>query len=510
MTSHASVLVVGGLVAVVVLSLILYWTSDRADPLGSGGSVVLYCAAGIKPPVEATARRYEAEYGAPVHIQYGGSGTLLSNIIVARRGDLYLAADDSYLEIAREKGLVREVIPLATMRPVIAVREGNPKQIRSIADLISTEGLRISLATPEAAAVGKAVRDALTPGGQWEALKQRVKVFKPTVNDVANDLDIGAADAVIVWDATARQYPEFEMIRVPELDGSVRTISIGILASSQRPAAALHFARYLGAPERGLEEFERFHYDPVDGDTWAHVPEIVLFSGGVNRLAVESTIREFAEREGVEVTRSYNGCGILVGEMKAGKLPDAYFACDTSFMTSVGEIFLDTEDVSETDMVILVPGGNPKNIRSLADLGREGLKIGVANPEQSALGALTQTLLAELGLRDAVNKNVRTQVPTADLLVNKIRTGSLDAVVVYEANTAMVRDTMEIIRIEHPAAKAVQPIAVSKGSRHKHLTARLVEALKSAESKQRFESAGFRWRVGGGSASGADTPRATN
>ena len=93
-------------------------------------------------------------------------------------------------------------------------------------------------------------------------------------------------------------------------------------------------------------------------------------------------------------------------------------------------------------------------------------------------------------------KNVRSQTPTADLLVNQIRTGSLDVVIVYEANTANVRDELEILQIEHPKAEAIQPFAIRKEGVHRHLTARLLAAILSEESKGQFESTGFNWLVG--------------
>ncbi len=218
-----------------------------------------------------------------------------------------------------------------------------------------------------------------------------------------------------------------------------------------------------------------------------------FFSGGVNRIAIQDTIERFEEREGCKVNTIYNGCGILVGQMKTGEIPDAYFACDVSFMTEVGDMFMDITDVSQTDMVILVQKGSPKDIHSLEDLSQLGLRLGVANEQQSALGALTKRLLQEMDLYDSVYKNVRSQTPTADLLVNQILTGSLDAVIVYEANTSQVRDKLELIRIGHPSAQAIQSYAVAKESKHKHLMNRLFKAIRSAESEKQFQPAGFRW-----------------
>ena len=171
-------------------------------------------------------------------------------------------------------------------------------------------------------------------------VEEHAKVFKPTVGDVANDVKIGSVDAGIVWDATARQYPELEAVHLPLFDTAEETITVGVLNVSQQPREALRLARYLGARDRGLKHFARLGYEPVDGDPWAETPEIVLYSGAVNRVAVEDTIRQFEEREGARVTRVYNGCGILVGQMKAGGRPDAYLTCDRSFVPPVAELFV--------------------------------------------------------------------------------------------------------------------------------------------------------------------------
>jgi molybdate transport system substrate-binding protein len=317
------------------------------------------------------------------------------------------------------------------------------------------------------------------------------------VTDIANDIKLGTVDAGIIWDATVLQYPELEMVRVPTLSGGEHNLSVGVLRFSQQPTAALRFARYLGAPEKGLRELERSGYRPVEGDAWVERPEAVLFSGGVNRLAIEETIRQFEEREGARVTRVYNGCGILVAQMKTGQHPDAYLACDISFVPPVSDLFLDPHNVSETDLVLVVARGNPLAIHTLADLGRPGLRLGTANPEQSTLGALTDRLLKELGLWERVAPNIRAQTPTADLLVNQMRTGSLDAVVVYEVSVSQVRDRLTVVPIAQAAAKAIQPYAVGRNTKHRWLMERLRAALCSAESRQRYESLGFRWCADG-------------
>ena len=52
--------------------------------------------------------------------------------------------------------------------------------------------------------------------------------------------------------------------------------------------------------------------------------------------------------------------------------------------------------------MLIVPRGNPENVQSLADLTRPELRVGLAHPTNSALGKLTDQLLAKLNLRDAL------------------------------------------------------------------------------------------------------------
>ena len=491
-----SALLISGALAVLLIGLLM-WTSNEGARPSTSGSIFFYCAAGIKPPVHAAAEKYEQEYGIKIDLQYGGSGTLLSSLQVAQIGDIYLAADDSYIRIATEKGLAAESIPLAYLKPVIAVQKGNGKNIKGIADLLR-EDVSVALANPDAASVGKAVKKTLTKSGQWEKLKAATKVFKPTVMDVANDIRLGVVDAGILWDATVNQYTDhLESVPVPIFENNRKQVTVTILKSSKQPTAALRFARYLGARDRGLLEFKKRGYVPVEGDVWSERPNLMLFSGAMLRLAIDQSINRFEEREGCEVTRIYNGCGILVSQMKTGERPDAYFSCDISFMRDVKNLFHESEDISSNQMVLLVTKGNPKGIRELKDLTKPNLKVGMAHPEKSALGLLTVRMMKKAGVYEEFmnTRNLVVDSATGDFLVNQIRTGSLDAVIVYRSNAVNVLEHLEVIPIDLPTAFAVQPYAVGRNSDHKYLMGRLLEAVKSAESKERFLSVGFKWEA---------------
>ncbi|MFO0878539.1 MAG: substrate-binding domain-containing protein [Gemmataceae bacterium] len=486
----ASIGVAGLVVAALVVDTpgILPGSTTAPRPL------MVFCAAGLRIPVEAAARRYQEEYGTEIQLQYGGSNTLLASLEVADRADLFIPADDSYTRTARERGLVAEVVPLASMRPVLVVREGNPRQIRSLDDLLSRD-LRIGQANPEAAAIGKLVADTLKPTERWAQFQKRVAVTKPTVTDVATDVQLGAIDAAMVWDVTLKAIPGLERVPAPVFDQVQASLSVCVAARTAQPTAALRFARFLAARDQGLRDFETAGFEVVAGDRWSAAPQLRLLAGAMLRPAIEETLTRFEQREGVQITRVYNGCGILVAQMRTGgATPDAFFACDADFMKQVHDLFAEPATLSSNQLVLLVARGNPHGIRRLRDLAKPGLRVGIGHEKQCAMGVLTQQTLREDRSHDVVMKNVKVQSPTGDMLVNQMLTGSLDAVIAYISNAAGHADQLEAIPIDIPCAIADQPFARGRSTEYPYLLGRLLDALRSHESRERFEAFGFRWK----------------
>jgi molybdenum ABC transporter molybdate-binding protein len=489
-----------GLTAVVVLIVLLIILSKPHDRTGIDEPLLVYCAAGIKPPVLKLAQDFEKEYGVKIQLQYGGSGTLLSNIGVSRKGDLYIAGDTSYIEIASQKGLIDEVLPLAYLHLVIAVGKGNPKHIEKIQDLLQ-EGIRIALGNPDATSIGKQTKIYLTRAGIWEPIKKQTErngVFKPTVPEVANDIKLGAVDAGIIWDATGAQYDDLDVVYDPTFESARMEISVAVLKSTRQPQSSLRFARWLNS-RVGNKVFSHYGYTPVEGDTWEWHPEITFFCGSVNRRAVESIVKTFQGREGITINTVYNGCGILTAQMrtirqdqKGAGFPDVYMACDRYYLETVKDWFQEDVNISDTDIVIAVPKGNPKNIQSLTDLAQPGMRVSVGQPDQCTIGALTQIMLKNMKLYDAVMRNVVMQTASSAMLIPTVTTKSVDATLAYYTDTLAESDKVEAVRINSIYAKAIQPFSISRASEYKFLARRLKKRI--LETKEAFSSAGFNVR----------------
>lgn len=466
---------------------------QRGPEEDAGTELTLYCAAGIRGPIEQLIEDYEERYGVRVSAQYGGSGTMLSALQAARQGDLYLAADDSFILTAQEKGLAEEVFHLSEMRAVVGVRKGNPKGIQSAADLLKPDVV-LGIGEPDTTAIGRATRRQLEEAQLWDAVLAHRKVAHPTVNQLATDVSLGALDAAVIWDASAAPFDTVDIVRLPELERAPRTVAMTVLSSSEAPTAALRFARFCASRDVGSPVFEAHGFQPMHGDLWSETPRLEIYLGAMLNAAVDERLRAFADREGVEIDFKYNGCGILVGEMRAkgdSAKPDAFFSCDISFLDMVSHLFEAGEVVSSNPLRIVTAKGNEHGIQTLSDLTRPGLRVGLAHPEKSALGALTQALLEREGIE--LGDNLKLESPTGDYLVNQLRPGSLDAVVVYASNAARAGDEVHRIPIDLPGALAVQPFAVGRQTDHPRLLERLFEVIDSEASRQEFESLGFGW-----------------
>ena len=138
--------------SIVALS-ILGWLRPRKP---HSAPILVHCAAGLRMPVEELARQFETETEVPVQLQFGGSQQLLASILTAKRGDLFIPGDDSYLA----KAEVAETLPLAQMDVVVVVRKGNPLKVATLADLMQP-AVRVALPDPDSAATGKLARTAL-------------------------------------------------------------------------------------------------------------------------------------------------------------------------------------------------------------------------------------------------------------------------------------------------------------------------------------------------------------
>lgn len=244
-----------GLLGVVALCLFLMLKNEDAGASGVR-KLEMHVAAGLQKPVEEIAKRYEEEYGVKILLNFGGSGQLLAKLEVSG-GELYLPVDVSYIEMASELGMIEESMPVSNLTAGMIVAKGNPKEIKMLQDL-TREDVKVVIAE-RSAGVGKLTHSVLEKAGLLEAIEKGIISKVGTVNEVALQVELGASDVGIVWDALMPQFKQCDFVRVAELDekNAQAQATLGILKSSKNKTEALQFAQYLIAKDKGARVFKK-------------------------------------------------------------------------------------------------------------------------------------------------------------------------------------------------------------------------------------------------------------
>lgn len=160
---------------------------------------VFFGAAAEVPEHEIVAN-YEVETGIRVEATYGGSGTLLTSMMIAKVGDIYAPGSPDYMSSANKNNVTYAdtVRILAYLVPAIIVQKGNTMNITSLEDL-ARPGIRVGLGDPKSVCVGAYAVDLLEFNDLWEAVKPNVVVYVDSCSKVASLPVLKSVDAVIGW-----------------------------------------------------------------------------------------------------------------------------------------------------------------------------------------------------------------------------------------------------------------------------------------------------------------------
>ena len=249
--------------ATIVVTCVLLFGCKAEKPEESGSAakeLLLYCGAGIRPPVEQMIEAFRREHGVKIVTDYAGSEVLISKIKLARRGDLYMPGDKHYVEQAAREGMILSQQSVCYFVPTILVRKGNPKNIHGLRDLL-VDGLKLGLGDAKACAIGRKTKQIFAKNNiAWENIEKNVAFQSLTVNELGMQIQAGSLDAVIVWDAIARYYIEHGTeVPIPVEENVISTVNIGILTFTKDRSLAGQFVEF-AASQRGQSIFKQHNY----------------------------------------------------------------------------------------------------------------------------------------------------------------------------------------------------------------------------------------------------------
>ena len=258
-----------------ILSLVALTVFISTVGCGSGNgqakSINVFAGSASQPPLQDAAKTFEQNTGLKVNFSFGGSGTVLSQMILSKSGDLYIPGSPDYLIKAQAQGVVAASDNgkiLAYLVPAILVQKGNPKNIKSLSDLLRSD-VSVGIANPASVCVGLYAVEVLDKNGLLDALKQAgtVKTYADSCEKTATLIVLKAVDAVIGWSVFASWNPDStdvvylkasEIPRLAYIPGAISTFA-------QDKASAQKFLDFLTSKD-GQAIFLKYGYQVSESE----------------------------------------------------------------------------------------------------------------------------------------------------------------------------------------------------------------------------------------------------
>ncbi len=223
--------------------------------------------------------------------------------------------------------------------------------------------------------------------------------------------------------------------------------------------------------------------------------QLMVFCGAAFKRPVDEVIGIFEKRTGSKVGAVYGGVGTLLAQMEFTKKGDVFISPSEDMMEKAARKGIVTGN-SLRDIVYFVPcinvqKGNPKNIKGLQDLTREGIRVAIGNPEFVYVGMLA-TEIVDKNLttpeKAVFKKNVVTHAEDFNKLAMFVALKQVDAVIGFHFLDGWYPEKIETIKLN---AREVRRIgsgqaAIISFSQSKVSAQRFLDFLNSKEAKMVF------------------------
>jgi molybdate transport system substrate-binding protein len=255
-------------------------TSSAPTATTTSGSTTLlmYAGSASKPPTDEAIRVFQQKTGIKVEVNYGGSGKVLSQMKLAKEGDLYFPGSSDYLEKAKKDGdvVASTEARIAYLVPAINVQEGNPKNILALSDL-TRPGVKLAIANPESVCVGLYAVEIIEKdlsSAEKTAFKANLLNYTDSCEKTATAVALKQVDAVIGWSVFQNWNPDaIQTVALPAAQiPRVGYIPIAVSAYAKNRAAAQQFIDFLASGE-GQAVFAKYGYFTTPEQAFAYIGE---------------------------------------------------------------------------------------------------------------------------------------------------------------------------------------------------------------------------------------------
>jgi molybdate transport system substrate-binding protein len=223
-----------------------------------GGTLTVFAAASLTESFTTLGKEFEAQHaGVTVKFSFAGSSALAQQLDNGAKADVFASADQATMDKAVQGGVVDgQAKVFATNKLAIAVAPGNPKGIKSFADL-NKPNLNVVTCAAQVPC-GAAVKKVETATG----VTLKPKSEEQDVKQVLNKVQSGDADAGLVYlTDTTSAAGKVDKVDFPEAAQALNSYPIAAVKGGQADLARQFEEFVLGT--QGKNELTKAGFGPA-------------------------------------------------------------------------------------------------------------------------------------------------------------------------------------------------------------------------------------------------------
>jgi molybdate transport system substrate-binding protein len=233
--------------------------ASRAGATVASEPLVVLAAADVQVALSEIADRYRSRTGQRVELIFGSTGNLTTQIEQGIPGDLFLAANESFIDRLIEGGhALSDTRVLYGIGRIAIVAAPGASLPGSLEDLARPEYRTVAIANPEHAPYGVAAREALQEARVWDSVQPRL-VFGENIAQTLQFVRTGNADAGIVAIGLVLGTEAMDHVLIDDRMYAPLRQAAAVLRESTRPNEARAFLAYLTGSD-GQEVLRRFGF----------------------------------------------------------------------------------------------------------------------------------------------------------------------------------------------------------------------------------------------------------
>jgi len=239
-----------------LLSACISQDLEPATPKDIASTLTVFAAASLTEAFSEIGTDFEAANpGVTVQFNFAGSQSLRTQIEQGAQADVFASANATEMDtLAAENFMAANDIKVFLTNQLIVIMPANNSAGLSRLEDLARPGLKLVLAAGEVPAGNYALQvidhlDQAFGAGFRDRVLKNVVSYENNVKQVVAKVQLGEADAGMVYSSDAVAAPELQKLDIPAENNVLARYPLAVLEQAQSPALARKFVNYVLSPE---------------------------------------------------------------------------------------------------------------------------------------------------------------------------------------------------------------------------------------------------------------------